>query len=1020
MTFKNIPYLISEAIRQEKWLNITYLNANKEQTYFSIGVADVDTAKKSLLVDIFNFPKFGIECLDKKVWLKLDNIIDARLVDNSYYPTSDDLFARLSKDIALNTMLDTSFAYNNVLTYFYDCYKNDADPFVEDASMFDGIDLKILEAGTYQLSDEEFIYFLEKVFIKSKNEAEKLYRYSTLAFNILSIDINDKQYVIAYREVDLNFKNKTLRIADKSNINKSFLINERKYNLSMYLDMDPDEFVRDFDARKEEFTRLIEANKKEGEMINTRPSFFLLKKQLTFGVEETLGAIYERVQKGQLNTPLKAFFGVSRNSPYLKKEANIVIFDKNKVNIDQLRVIFNAMNAKITYVQGPPGTGKTETIFNTLLSALLNDKKVLVCANNNHPVDDIYHKLIDCFKDEKNEEIITPFLRLGNNDEIEATLKLLKNYFALARSLKDSDISIRKEKRNLLSYFHDLKASLSLYEEKIEIEDKIKILKKIKDIALAEPLIRRAEDEIKSLETSLMSLQVVEPEALTASLISIKENEQLFTYFKDLYYFNIKKLNKPMYEELEAILDDVDAVTKFNRYLRNEKNLEHLLDVFPIVLSTNLSSEKLGSAYSSSFDLCIMDEAGQANIASALIPLARSKALLLVGDTNQLQPVSVIELDLNDYLMEKYSIKKEYNYVENSILSSLLSLDANSKRIMLHYHYRCAKKIANFVNQRFYEEKLKILNNNEGSLVYVDVKNRPMRQSNAYLDEASSIVDLIKNNHYEDVAIITPFVHQARLINSLLKDVGISEDVARAGTIHTLQGSEKNTIIMSSAISLKTAKKTMDWIAENAELINVAVSRAKQHFIFVGDKSAIDIKTKDKQNSDVRALSDYVYENGKMKLTSSPHLKITNLSNDSKSEEEFFMTIKPFFMRKRTKFYIERNVPLLKALPLEDDSIQKFFRYMEFDLVVKVKNSLFAKPFPIVIFEIDGGEHIGDINRIKRDRDKEAICARNGVKLIRISNDQVKDYELIIKLFMQVVSNIKDFEDDEQITLFED
>lgn len=154
---------------------------------------------------------------------------------------------------------------------------------------------------------------------------------------------------------------------------------------------------------------------------------------------------------------------------------------------------------KFTYVQGPPGTGKTETIFNTLLSSLLNDKKVLVCANNNHPIDDIYHKLMDCFKDEKSGEVITPFLRLGNNDEIEATLKLLKNYFALAKSLDESNISIKKERKNLLSYFHDLKASLSLYEERIEIEDKIEILKKIKDIALAEPLIERAEEEIKSL-----------------------------------------------------------------------------------------------------------------------------------------------------------------------------------------------------------------------------------------------------------------------------------------------------------------------------------------------------------------------------------------------------------------------------------------------------------------------------------------------------------------------------------------
>ena len=33
------------------------------------------------------------------------------------------------------------------------------------------------------------------------------------------------------------------------------------------------------------------------------------------------------------------------------------------------------------------------TIFNVLLSAYANDKTVLVCSNNNHPVSDIFNKM---------------------------------------------------------------------------------------------------------------------------------------------------------------------------------------------------------------------------------------------------------------------------------------------------------------------------------------------------------------------------------------------------------------------------------------------------------------------------------------------------------------------------------------------------------------------------------------------------------------------------------------------------
>ena len=144
--------------------------------------------------------------------------------------------------------------------------------------------------------------------------------------------------------------------------------------------------------------------------------------------------------------------------------------------------------------------------------------------------------------------------------------------------------------------------------------------------------------------------------------------------------------------------------------------------VIGVVICTNLSCDKLGSP-KPQFDLVIMDEAGQCNIASSLIPIVRGSSLLLVGDTNQLQPVTVIETNVNENLMEKYGVSEEYDYVHNSILSTMLRKDNNSKNILLRYHYRCGKKIANFVNQRFYGKKLKLLNDKEGDLLYYNIQN---------------------------------------------------------------------------------------------------------------------------------------------------------------------------------------------------------------------------------------------------------------------------------------------------------
>ena len=59
-----------------------------------------------------------------------------------------------------------------------------------------------------------------------------------------------------------------------------------------------------------------------------------------------------------------------------------------------------------------------------------------------------------------------------------------------------------------------------------------------------------------------------------------------------------------------------------------------LNNAFPIIFSTNISSSRLGNP-EYKFDLVVMDEAGQCNVAHALIPVAKAESLLLVGDPNQ-------------------------------------------------------------------------------------------------------------------------------------------------------------------------------------------------------------------------------------------------------------------------------------------------------------------------------------------------------------------------------------------------
>ena len=1028
LSIKNAIY---QGIISNKWINISYVNSKKEKTSFYIGVIDIDVEKEIITCDIFN-PFKSNETLVKEngVPLRLSNIKSAFVLEHTYYESSEKLLMKIKRSTKINEYLEVVNFDNNILKYLSDAYRLDNDPYLKEVIMLDGVDLHTLsEKGTYKLDDTQFDFLLRKIFKVPAFEAEKINKFRTLAINKFSIDLFDKEYVVAYKVLTLNFKNKTLKASDKSFINKSFLISEdKKVTLGSYLDMNQDVFADTFDEKMDEYVESIKGNFHHGEIVNTRPTIFFLERNSNKAVEEALDSIYKMDKEDSLTFPLKSFFGRNKSRNNIAKEADIVVFDKKKINIDQLRVVSNSMINHVTYVKGPPGTGKTETIFNVLLSAYSNNKKVLVSSNNNHPVDDIYSKMSDSFLNVKKyikDDFIFPMLRIENYSDTYKTIKYLKNVISYidSRRKKTANMSLTEISKNKsLSAFNELKKYIKEYEEMINLKERKDNLLKIKEFAEIPKVNSKIDEQIEIETIKINELEKLDNVDILSYVSSMNENINFINY---LYYSSLnryKKLLTHNFDELREIVvnENIDeAIKNFVRYIKDNDNLNKLLTVFPIIVTTNLSSDKLGDP-TPHFDLCIMDESGQCNIATSLIPIVRSKELLLVGDTNQLQPVTVIEENVNNDLLRKYGVKEEYNYVKNSILSTMLRKDNNSKSILLSYHYRCANKIASFVNERFYERQLKLLNKNEGNLVYINTKNTyNPNYKNCYAEEAKEIVNIIIKNQYKDVGIITPFVNQAHLINLLLKRNGIND--IKAGTIHTLQGSEKSVIIMSAALSLRTSKKTMDWIKNNHELINVGVTRAKEKLILVGDKEAIDVLSKG-ENNDIKVLSDYVYSNGRIEVPKSDSTLSLDFSNNSKNEKEFFETVKPYFNRRGSKFKIERNMPVIKAIKNVAEDDLRFIGKKEFDLVVQTSGGFLNKFYhTIVAFEIDGGEHIGNSSSVKRDRDKEIVCSKYGIKMIRIANSQVKDYEAIIALFECVIKDLRTLDEATvQMSLFED
>ncbi len=991
---KDIELVISEAIKTGKWVDISYKNSQAEITYYWIAIKDINLKSRTLEVQMFNDQK-SLDSIEGTI--KFDNIISAKLLDFTTYETPVELIKKIEKNREEAKWLKYESFDNNILQYYIKCNDLDNDPYQKETFVITGIDKEVLLNNKQLILNEEqerqVLNYIKNYDIK-KSESEVNY----LILSFLTIEENSKKYIVLYYDVRFNPSNKKLSINNNPRVNQSFLIKDKRHSINAYIDIDPQQFTNNIayhlNDYLNEYTELIRANLRDTEIINQMPEFMILQRTITAKLRQTYNIIEEKVENGTLDYPLKAFFGNTNRFGAKRKEPSIVIYD-NKVNIDQMRVIYNCMKYPITYVQGPPGTGKTQTILNVILSAFFNSRTTLICSSNNRPINGILEKLK--FSYIEKDDVPFPYIRLGNRSEIsKSTLRIL-NLYNFESKFEPDEEKINRIKNKTNEGNKDLLNYLEIYEKKNEIFQKMETAKRLL-ISVFNPsnrLYQKVRDQIDELIKEYYALPDVSNQDVLSLVTSVSENWSFkqYIYFESLKY--IKKLKTPRYSELISICrieNDDDRVDAFNRWCSKDENIRLLENVFPIIITTNISSSRLGTAYHT-FDLVIMDEAGQCNCATALLPIARAKQLLLVGDTNQLKPVIVLEDIINENLKEEFEISEDYDYSSHSILDIMKLHDNISKDIMLTYHYRCGRKIIDYSNKRFYNGKLNLeYLSEEGNLSLINVKNINSNLRNQNYEEAKAIVDYVKRNNLKDVAIITPFKNQQNLISSMLIQNNLTD--ITCGTIHQVQGGEKDTIIISSSISPKTSKKTFEWIKNNSEITNVAVTRAKKNLIVVADIEALEKLSYDKKD-DLYNLVKYVSTNGKTEVlpNESYSIQIGN-SNASKNEDNFFQTIS-HFCTVNNEFQAKRNVKL-STLFHKDPILSK--SKLEFDVVLyKIENNSLI---PQVAIELQGGEHFGNIDREKCDARKSQICKEKGITLLEIPNSFAKSYETIKELIL--------------------
>ncbi len=995
----NISKVIFKGIFEGKWVSIEYRNISKELTRYWIAT------KKILMTNSIVLVVDGLHVGNgqlKELKINLKNIISATIVEGSYYKSSKSL-----KEDIENYPSKYSRVFNNVynlkiLNYLADCQRLDNSPFQCEYALISKIDDQKIAKGEFSLDDYQFLEIVKSFQSDIKNNNLK---YKQLCLNILSIYTKEGLYVLAYRKLYLDVKNKKLKADSEISISKEFTIEETKYSINRFLDNDQLYLLEDFSNNLAIIEECIANNINSNEMIDDMPYLIAISREMIVDLTEQYNFIVDSYQKGKVEKPIAAFFGEFLKLPVRRKDYPIALINK-QINLDQLLAIYNGLKYPLTYVQGPPGTGKTNTIINTILTAFYNQRSLLFASYNNHPIDSVFEKLASMYY--QDELILFPIIRLGNNEKVLEATNYIKDLYLQIKEIYYDEEKLKKLEEETLVDAKKLSDLMKKYDEIIELNERKETLEKMLET-----------NDNLNYQIQLQGIQLEKIHSRLKEIGNITNDEALEYVVDDkifkgyLYYASIKCLKallEPRFNDLIEIVfleEERDKIRSFNRYLSNGDNLRKFIKVFPIITTTCISASKLGQpdVY---FDMVVIDEASQCNIAVSLIPILRGRNLMLVGDPQQLNPVILLDERDNIYLRKKYYITDEYDYLKNSIYKTYLSVDAVSSEILLSHHYRCHKKIIDFNNKKYYNSKLVIASKTESinPLIFKEVNENETTIRNTAPKEAEAIIKYILENKDKQIGIITPFAKQKQLITQKLRDYQINN--VTCGTVHAFQGDEKNEILFSLCLTDKTISKTYNWLKNNRELINVATSRAKNKLIIFGSTKQLNrLHQLDKYGQDdLFELVQYVKSQGKYEVTAlenkSRALGIKPYS--SETEEALLANLNHALgnvLRNGRKCIVYREVPINHVF---DGNLKynDLFYTGRFDFVVYQKD-FDNKERPIFAIELDGKEHYDDEYVKKRDKKKNEICQKYGFDLIRIDNSYARRYnymkEILIDYF---------------------
>lgn len=767
-----------------------------------------------------------------------------------------------------------------------------------------------------------------------------------------------------------------------------------------------------------------------------------------------LADLYEQVEYVDSETVAACYLNPNKYNPRNMKHADLIY--PFGCNASQKKAVTTAFEHQISVVQGPPGTGKTQTILNIIANIVCQGKTVMVVSNNNSAITNVQEKLdkyglsfvVAPLGSKENKEVFIanqPLVpaecslwglsiseSLKKKQKLHATLALLDKVFALQNERAEL---LQEQQAVALEWKHFCMDNG--VDERLELTNRINS-KRVISLWLEYQAQAYGEKPISAnwFVKWLEKLKWWKMKWFSKHRLYLKSEfdrnnlTPLVKEFQTLYYLNrleeirqrINSINKDLAQhdamELTKTLTTL-SLSLFKAFLYSyyskhkrvdfaglkdmRRRGNELIQQYPVVLSTTFSARSCvftGKPY----DYIIMDEASQVSIDTGALALTCARNAVIVGDTMQLPNVVTDEDRLKlDAIMRQYNITDGYDCAKNSFLQSVLGVIKNVPETLLREHYRCHPRIINFCNQKFYGGNLLIMTEDKGEKDVLTAM-RTVKGNHAINHYNQREIDVVMEEvlpvlkDYDNVGIITPYNNQVDAFNNQLRK-GI------AGTIHKYQGRENDAIIMSVVDNQITP------FADDANMLNVAVSRAKKKFCLVltgndQEKHGYIMDLLDYiaynnctvTDSKLASIFDYMYEQySEQRML---FLKMQPQISEYASENLTYVMLKEILSSdiRFKSLKVLCHVPLRQVVrdtSLMSERELKYAANYSTHLDFLIINNVSKKP--VLAIETDGySYHKEATDQHQRDVMKNRILSSYGLPLLRFSTKGSREREKVI------------------------